>query len=213
MRRLICAGAAAAFLAAPAFAHDGEVHEDKAEALRHLSEAPLEGDALPFPGDLGGAFRLIDQHGRERTEADPEGALQLLFFGYASCQAICSVALPRMAEMTEIASEAGIDVTPILVTVDPARDTPEAMVAPLAELHGEMVGLTGDEAALANIRDLFRVERKLVFEDPDYGPVYAHGSFIYLLDADGALLTLIPPILSPDRGAEIVAKYARGVEG
>ena len=48
----------------------------------------------------------------------------------------------------------------------------------------------------------------MVFEDPEYGPVFAHGSHIYLLDADGTLLTLLPPILSPERVVEIVAGYA-----
>lgn len=204
-------GLAAAVLVAAAnggAAHDGEVHDDKAEALKHLSEAPVSGDATPFPADLGGPFALTDQTGARRTEADPEGRLQLVFFGYAQCPAICSVALPRMAEITDIAAEAGLAVRPVLITIDPARDTPEGMVAPLADLHPEMVGLTGSEAELAAVRDLFQIERKLVFEDPEFGPIYAHGSFIYLMDAAGALLTVIPPIISPDRGAEIVAKYA-----
>ena len=70
----------------------------------------------------------------------------------------------------------------------------------------------GTEEELAGVRKLFQIERKLVFEDPEYGPIYAHGSFIYLMDAEGELLTLIPPIISPDRGAEIVAKYAAAGE-
>lgn len=204
----LVAAPAFAFCPAVAAAHDGEVHEDKAEALRHLSEAPLDEGTSPFPADLGGAFALTDQTGARRTQADPDGRLQLFFFGYARCQAICTVALPRMAQMADIAAEAGIAVRPVLITVDPARDTPEGMVEPLAELHPEMVGLTGPEADLAAVRDLFQIERKLVFEDPEYGPIYAHGSFIYLMDASGGLLTVIPPIVSPDRGAEIVAKYA-----
>ncbi|MEM8754734.1 MAG: SCO family protein, partial [Pseudomonadota bacterium] len=99
-------------------------------------------------------------------------------------------------------------VRPVLITVDPERDTPKAMAAPLAALHPDMVGLTGTEAELEHVRDLFQVERKLVFEDPELGPIYAHGSFIYLMDPEGGLLTLMPPIVAPDRGAEIVAKYA-----
>ncbi|MEX2519343.1 MAG: SCO family protein [Paracoccaceae bacterium] len=198
----------AVLLAGPAMAHDGETHGGQAEALRHLSEAPLEGDASPFSIELGGAFTLTDQWGAPRGEADPEGWLQLFFFGYAECQAICTVALPRMAEIAEIAAEAGLKVRPVLITVDPARDTPEAMRAPLAGLHPDMVGLTGSEEELSAVRRLFRVERKVVFEDSEYGEVFAHGSFIYLMDAEGRLLTLIPPIISPARGAEIVARYA-----
>lgn len=107
-----------------------------------------------------------------------------------------------------ILGEAGIRTSPILITVDPERDTPEAMRAPLANLSPDMIGLTGTEEELAAVRKLFQVEAKVVFDDPELGPVFAHGSFIYLLNGEGKLLTLIPPIMSPDQGAEIVARYA-----
>ena len=204
---------AAAFLAAPAFAHDGEDHGSQEEALKHLAEAPLDGDATPFPADLGGSFALIDQTGATRTEADPDGAYQLFFFGYANCPAICSVAMPRMGEIADIAADAGLAVTPVMITIDPERDTAENMAEPLAAFHPKMVGLTGSEDALAEVRGHFQVEKKLVFEDPEYGPIFAHGSFIYLMSPEGKMLTLFPPIISPERGAEIVAKYAVAAEG
>lgn len=191
--------AALALLALPAAAHDGHRHTPQA--------APAPEAASPFPVALGGPFRLIDQHGRPRTEADPEGRHQLLFFGYATCEAICTVALPRMAEMAERAAAAGLRATPVLVTVDPARDTPAAMRAALPKLHPDFIGLTGDEAALAAARRAFQVEAKVVFEGPT-GPVYAHGSFIYLLSPQGEVLTLIPPIVDPEAGAAILLRHA-----
>lgn len=199
---------AAALLAAPAFAHDGEDHGDQGEALRHLLEKPV-GDAVsPFPADLGGAFALTDQTGAKRTEADPDGRMQLFFFGYASCESICTTALPRMAEIADIAAEAGVAVRPVLITVDPGRDTPQSMSESLAKYGPEMMGLTGTDAELAEVRDLFQIQAKQVFVDPEYGPIYSHGSFIYLMDPAGALQTVIMPIVSVGRGAEIVAKYA-----
>lgn len=210
-RRLGVAATAAAVsvsLAAAAFAHDGESHDDKSEAQRHLLEKPLGDKVTPFPADLGGAFTLTDQTGAKRTEADPDGRMQLFFFGYANCQSICTAALPRMAQIADIAAEAGLPVRPVLITVDPERDTPEGMVEPLAKLSPEMIGLTGSAEELAKVRDLFQVETEFVFDDPEYGRVYSHGSLIYLMDPRGELLTVIMPIVSPDRGAEIVAKYA-----
>lgn len=206
MKRIALVAALA--VASPLSAHDGEVHGSQEDALRHLSEAPLEDEVTPFPARLGGAFTLIDHTGERRSEADPDGAFQLFFFGYANCPAICSVALPRMAEITDIAAEAGLDLRPVLITIDPERDTPETMAAPLSEWHPRMAGLTGTEDELDAVRKLFQVERKLVFEDPEYGPIFAHGSFIYLMSPSGEMLTLFPPIISPDRGAEIVARYA-----
>ncbi|MEO0829200.1 MAG: SCO family protein [Pseudomonadota bacterium] len=165
-------------------------------------------EGLPFPVKLGGPFTLTDHTGTRRSEADPNGRMQLLFFGYANCEAICSVALPLMAEVTDTLREAGVDVQPVMVTVDPERDTSEAMGPALAKHHEDFVGLTGTEAELAAVYDLYAVEKTIVFEDPLLGPIYAHGSHVYLLDAEGKFLTLLPPILSADRVAEIAAAYA-----
>lgn len=202
-----------ALSALPVAAHDGVKHKNAAEARAHLQSKVKpnpedDGAVTPFPIKLGGAYELTDQTGAKRAEADPEGRLQLVFFGYAKCQAICEVALPRMEEMADIALAAGIGVQPVLITVDPERDTPEEMAKELAERHPGFVGLTGTEEELAAVRKLFQIERRHVFDDPEYGAIYAHGSHIYLMDGEGGFLTFIPPILSPDRGAEIIAKYA-----
>jgi protein SCO1 len=183
-------------------AHDGVVHNGAAETAAHAAEG------LPLPFDLGGPFALIDQYGQPRTEADPDGRLQLLFFGYAQCQEICSVALPQMAELASGLATQGVTITPVMITVDPARDTVSAMGPALARLHPDFVGLTGDDAALAQAYAAFQIDNEYLFDDPATGPVYAHGSFLYLLDGQGNFLTVLPPILSNDRMTAIIAGYA-----
>lgn len=193
-----------------AVAHDGVVHKTQDEAARHAAEtAPLPPLAAPaaLPFDLGGAFELIDHTGTPRTEADPDGQLQLLFFGYANCPSICAVAMPLMGQVADRLAKQDIAVRPVMITVDPARDTVDNMGPALKKLHPDFVGLTGDAAALDHVYGLFSVESKKVFDDPEYGAVYAHGSHIYLLDGQGKVLTLIPPILSSERVADIVANY------
>lgn len=162
--------------------------------------------ASPLPFDVGGPFKLTDQTGETRTDESFHGKPALLFFGYAECQSICSVALPRMAETIDLLTEAGADVTPILITVDPARDTPEALTLSAPKVHERLIALTGSEDALADARKSYRVESKLIGEDIE-GPIYAHGSFIYLLGADGEVKTLMPPVLAPERMAEIALGY------
>jgi protein SCO1 len=183
-------------------AHDGVVHADADTATRHAAAG------LPLPFDLGGDFTLTDQHGQPRTEANPARHLQLLFFGYANCQEICSVALPQMAEIATTLAGQGVQITPVMITVDPVRDTPANMGPALAKWHPDFVGLTGDEAALAHAYKLFSIDSEYLFADPATGPVYAHGSFLYLLDGQGKFLTVLPPILSNDRMMEIIAGYA-----
>ncbi|EPX79269.1 SCO family protein [Litoreibacter arenae] len=168
---------------------------------------PVLADAPPLPFDLGGAYTLTDQSGATRTQADPDGHPQLLFFGYANCREVCSAALPLMAQVVDAAAVEGVEVTPVMITVDPARDTLATLGPALAQHHEDFVGLTGTEAQLQVAYDAYEIETEEVFFDPEYGPVYAHGSFLYLLDAQGELLTLLPPVLSPDAAAQIVAKY------
>lgn len=167
--------------------------------------AGAQGGGLPF--DVGGPFELIDQRGQPRSEADPAGYGQLLFFGYANCPGICPVAMPMMARAVELLAARGIAVTPVMITVDPDRDRPGAMAAPLARYHPDFVGLTGSEAALQAAYDAYSVERSLAFEDPEYGAVYTHGSFVYLLDATGEVLSVLPPVLTAERVAEVAAGY------
>ena len=163
--------------------------------------------ALPF--DLGGAFELIDQTGATRTQADPDGKLQLLFFGYANCREICSATLPLMAQIVDQVAEDGVEISPVMITVDPARDTIETLGPALTMHHEGFVGLTGSEAALDVAYKAFSIEKEEVFFDPEYGPVYAHGSFIYLLDEEGEVKSLLPPILAPERIAEIATGYLK----
>ena len=162
--------------------------------------------ASPLPFDVGGPFTLTDQRGETRTDKSFYGKPALLFFGYADCQSICTVALPNMAEAVDLLADAGAEIQPILITVDPARDTPESLTLSAPKVHDRLIALTGSDEALADARKSYRVESKLIGEDVE-GPIFAHGSFIYLLGEDGAVKTLMPPILAPERMAEIVLGY------
>ena len=161
----------------------------------------------PFPVDIGGPYKLVNQYGDVRTEVDPNGNAQLVFFGYANCLNICSAALPLMAQVVDVLAEDGIEVTPVMITVAPDQDRVETMGAPLADIHPDFIGLTGEQGALQSAYDAFAVEITPLFEDPEYGWIYAHGSFVHLLDANGETLTLLPPVLDVDQMAGIARGY------
>ena len=171
-----------------------------------LAALPAAGQS-PFPVSIGGPYALTDQYGQTRTQVDPDGKAQLLFFGYANCLNICSAALPLMAQVVDELADAGIAVTPVMITVAPDQDRVETMGAPLAEIHPDFVGLTGDEVALQAAYDAFNVEVEPLFEDPEYGWIYSHGSFLHLLDGDGETLTLLPPILDVAQATGIARSY------
>jgi protein SCO1/2 len=199
MRAALLGGAA---LLAAAVLGGAAAAQDTAAPAAPAGAAAAVG--APFEGRIGGPFRLVDEHGRTRTEVDPVGRPQLLFFGYANCPGICSAVFPALAELADRLAAAGRPATPVLITVDPELDTVATLGPAAAAIHPDLVALTGDAAALAAARAAFQVESELLFVSPEHGPIHAHGGFVYLLDPQGRLVTLLPPILSPARMAEIV---------
>ena len=181
-----------------------------AAALFALAITPASAfDAFPF--NIGGDYALTDQHGEARTQADPDGHFQLLFFGYANCEQICSAAFPMMGDI--VADIAAVEtVVPVMITVDPETDTVEYLDT-LTQYHENFVGLTGTEEELQVAYDAFSVEKELLFVDPAGQPVYSHGSFIYLLDGNGKVLTLVPPIMDVDQAVALITPYVAGQEG
>jgi protein SCO1/2 len=61
--------------------------------------------------------------------------------------------------------------------------------------------------ALHEAYEALSVDIKPLFHDPEYGWIYAHGSFIHLLDANGKVMTLIPPIIGAEQATDIALKY------
>ena len=176
-----------------------------AASLMGLVGAAQAQTALPF--DVGGAYALVDHHGQPHTQMDPDGHPQLLFFGYANCPGICSVALPMMGQVADLLADQGIALRPVMITVDPARDRVGTMGAPLARHHPDFVGLTGTPEALAVAYKAFSVNHALAYQDPTHGPVYSHGALIYLLDGAGTVLTLFPPVMDGSKAAEVARRY------
>ncbi len=202
-------------VALSARAHDGKIHGTQAEAQAHLRAVPgaakdRSSPAGPFPVEIELGFDLVDQHGRRRTQTDFAGRPLAIFFGYANCRSICSVALPRLAAAVDLADAAGVAVQPVLITVDPQRDMPDALARVVPDIHPRLVGLTGSEEELAATRATFQVASGIVSEDAEGAPIYAHGSFIYLFDGDGELLSVMPPVLGPERMAVIITNYLGG---
>ncbi|MEP0941173.1 MAG: SCO family protein [Rhizobiaceae bacterium] len=192
-------GLAAAWTAQPKV--DGSSRPDPAKFAVDASNTP------GFPQIKGGDFDLVDHRGNPRTSASPDGKFQLLFFGYSNCKAICSQALPTLAEAVDLLEGMNASVTPVLITVDPDRDTVAELNKAVGDIHPRLVGLTGPEDKLDQAYKAFNLEKKFLFDHVDEGAVYSHGSFIYLLGPDGKFKTLFAPIISPVRIAEISAGY------
>jgi protein SCO1/2 len=76
---------------------------------------------------IGGPFQLVDQNGRPFTDADLKGKWRLLFFGYTHCPDVCPTTLNELALAMDRLGDKREQVGIVFITVDPERDTPEAL--------------------------------------------------------------------------------------
>ncbi|MDF1595646.1 MAG: SCO family protein [Acidimicrobiia bacterium] len=118
-----------------------------------------EGAVIPAVGQLEGvvlqtptpkaAFSLTDTSGRLYDfSLETDGRLTFLYFGYSNCPDICPVHLAQLAEVFDQLPDVRRNSTVVFVTVDPERDTPEAIRAFLDAFSSDFVGLTGSPEEL-----------------------------------------------------------------
>lgn len=92
------------------------------------------------------------------TEKDYAGSYTLVFFGFATCPEVCPTELQKMAQALEIlGEEKAAKIQPIFITVDPERDTAEALKVYVAEFHPKLVGLTGTAEQIEAVKKAYRV--------------------------------------------------------
>jgi protein SCO1 len=111
----------------------------------------FHGTAYEPPQPAAG-FVLTDHTGREVRLADYQGRVVLLFFGFANCPDVCPLTLTKLDRALASLKADTSQVRVLLVTVDPERDTPDALARYVAGFGPHVSGLTADSATLAAVR-------------------------------------------------------------
>lgn len=154
---------------------------------------------------IGGPFALTDQNGQRRTEADFRGRYMLIFFGFTNCPDVCPTTLSVISDALNKLGPKADQVVPVFVTLDPARDTPEALKSYLSSFGPRFVGLTGTPQEIAAIVRAYRV----YYQKREFGGgAYAidHSSVIHLMDRNGKYVTGYTLEQGPDALAADLAK-------
>jgi cytochrome oxidase Cu insertion factor (SCO1/SenC/PrrC family) len=146
---------------------------------------------------IGGPFALTDQNGRRITDKDFAGRFMLIYFGYTFCPDVCPTELNTMAlALDKLGTR--VRVVPVFITIDPARDTPDALKTYLASFGPDFVGLTGSDADIAAAAKGYRVYYKKAEGTDDNTYLMDHTSLLYLMGPDGKLAALFRTGASPD---------------
>lgn len=149
---------------------------------------------------VGGPIELVDSNGARVTQADFAGEPAVIYFGFTHCPDICPTSMYALAEA--LAQPGGYDVQPILITVDPERDTPQRM-GEYAQTQGfpsGLAGLSGSRAQIDAAAGVFRVHHAKVEIPGAPADTYNvdHSSLLYVVDGNWRTVSIVPTMSRAD---------------
>lgn len=156
--------------------------------------------------EIGGPFTLVDTAGTTVTDAEVLAKPSLVYFGYTFCPDVCPLDNARNAEAVDILEERGIDVTPVFISVDPSRDTPEVLAEFTQNLHPKMIGLTGSEDQVKGASQAYKTFYRKQEGDDEYYLV-DHTTMTYLMLPGTGFADFYTRDVSADQMADSVACF------
>lgn len=161
--------------------------------------------------EIGGPFELVNQDGQTVTDRDFRGSPMLIYFGFTYCPDVCPFSLQTMAQALELAGPAAERIQPVLISLDPGRDTPEAMKSYVASagFPKGLIGLTGTQEQVAAAAREYRVAWRRN-DTPASAAQYLidHSSIMYLVGSDGELRTFFKDAAPPTEIAACLTRLA-----
>ena len=175
---LAAAGVVALGLAVARYAPEPAPTDDELRAFGYT--------AYPTPRKIPD-FDLADAAGGRFTPARLRGRWSLLFFGYANCPDICPVTMSVLGSAAgRLEAAGGTSFQGVLVSVDPERDTPDALAAYVAAFRDDFVGVTGNMADIrAFASSLHAGFARAPAADSALGYLVDHSSQLAVVGPDG----------------------------
>jgi protein SCO1/2 len=170
-------------------------------------QAPLAG------ARIGGPFALIDQNRKTRTDRDFVGKYRIMYFGYTFCPDVCPADVAKVIAgyraFAKTDPERAARVVPIFVTVDPERDTPEALKSFTAAFDPALVGLTGTPAQIAAVTKAYAVMVQIDKKSGNANYLVDHSRAAFLMDPNGQPIALLSQEAKPDVIAGELSKWVK----
>jgi protein SCO1/2 len=189
-------------LAAAALAAVGAMLLVGQNGAERAKQASVPRDCIIENADgVGGAIDLLDSNGSRVTQADFAGEPAVIYFGFTHCPDICPTSMYAVAEA--LAQPGGYDVQPILITVDPERDTPARMgeYVRTGGFPEGLSGLSGTRPQIDAAASAFQVTQMRM--PPEAGAPadqYAvnHSSMLYVVDANWRTVSIMQTLNRAD---------------
>jgi protein SCO1/2 len=139
--------------------------------------------------DYGKSLELTDHTGKPRRLEDFRGKAVVLFFGFTHCPDVCPTTLGEVANAVRTLGPDASKVQVLFVTVDPERDTQEALAKYVTAFDPSFLGLRGNAEQTQRAAREF----KIYYEKRKAGDTYSvdHSAQSYVIDPQGRLRLLV----------------------
>lgn len=160
----------------------------------NTSSQSAQGDLVG--AKIGAPFTLVNQDGQPTRWADFAGQYRLVYFGYSYCPDVCPVDLQRImqgfSQFEKARPALAAKVQPMLISVDPQRDTPQVLKNYVAAFHPRLIGLTGTPEQIAEVAKDFAVIYSPEKSEGASEYLVSHSRTPYLFDPAGKPIALVP---------------------
>lgn len=136
------------------------------------------------------SFALVDHDGNPVGPQTLVGQPSIVFFGFTFCPDVCPTTLSDISGWLDDLGADAERLNTVFITVDPERDTVEAMAEYVGYFHPAMRGWTGPEAQIAKAADGFRASYERVPAE-NGGYTMNHTAGVFLFDAAGRFVSTI----------------------
>ena len=120
-----------------------------------------------------------------------QGKVVLLYFGYTFCPDVCPASLAELADAMDDLGTASKDVQVVMISVDPARDTPQLLGEYVDHFNSSFVGMTGTDEEIATVADRYGVYYQAHEGTAATGYLVDHLASVMLIDRKGRLAEVI----------------------
>ncbi|NJC40518.1 protein SCO1/2 [Brevundimonas alba] len=156
--------------------------------------------------DIGGPFQLVNQDGQPVDQSMLQGKWSLVFFGFTWCPDYCPTTLQALDATKKRLGDKAKDLQIVFVSVDPGRDTPQALKDYLSTdgFPEGVIGLTGTPEQVRAAANAYKAYFQKVGEGEDY--TMNHSLTVYLMGPDGRFRTAVAEELGPEKSAQVIER-------
>jgi protein SCO1/2 len=133
---------------------------------------------------VGGPFQLETIEGKPFSNKNVEGRPYLVFFGFTNCPEVCPTTLFELTGLMKDLGAAADKITPLFISVDPERDTPEMLRVYMNAFDPRITALRGTLDQTQKAAKAFAAYfKKVPLDSGEY--TMDHTAGVLLMKADG----------------------------